>query len=632
MSEEYKRGLTPVSLLAVIYAAVVVTPVLIYMNFLTGLPDPARFIPVFVSLLLFTEVGRFVGRYVTSQEAYIIYFMTQIVAFDALYWVGLLTNLYYRDAPYTKLFGIAGKIPTWAAPPLDSWAVQARTFFAKEWLTPILVSLIGTTASILVDIGLSFIFIQLYIETENLPFPIAPVDAQAIQVLTERTPEKMVPFAFAAVAGFLYEFLVYGFPQLTEAMIGARIQLIPYPWVDMTSFFATALPGALMGIATDISTFAVGWLIPWESMVWLLVGSLSFFVVGNVLGIALADVVKHPMLLRWKADWSPTATIDWLWQRSVYDLWASPFIGLTLGVGLFSLAISAKYIKPAIASLAHLSEASRKKGYLPLGFVVAMIVGGALAGAAVATALYPSLWWFWLLSWLALPFIQGVLLARSYGEVGLGVQIPYVREAFLIAFTKPGEVEPWLVPAKVSTGAGIITHRIKVAMLLKVRPMDYFKAYAITLPLVLLFSFIYLQFFWSMAPIPSAAYPWTVITWPIGSLSFSMWVSRSIEVFKPDLIVVSALLIFAASLIARRFNLPFSPIGFAAGAALTPPFAINYFLGAVVGKIIERRYGREYWENIRATLIAGLFCGIGLALALTVMLVMISKSVWILPF
>jgi hypothetical protein len=111
-----------------------------------------------------------------------------------------------------------------------------------------------------------------------------------------------------------------------------------------------------------------------------------------------------------------------------------------------------------------------------------------------------------------------------------------------------------------------------------------------------------------------------------------MWVSRSIEVFKPDLIVISALLIFAASLIARRFNLPFSPIGFAIGAALTPPFAINYFLGAVVGKIIERRYGREYWENIRATLIAGLFCGIGLALALTVMLVMISKSVWILPF
>jgi len=61
-----------------------------------------------------------------------------------------------------------------------------------------------------------------------------------------------------------------------------------------------------------------------------------------------------------------------------------------------------------------------------------------------------------------------------------------------------------------------------------------------------------------MAPIPSAAYPWTVITWPIGSLSFSMWVSRSIEVFKPNLIAASALLVFAASLIARKFGLPFA--------------------------------------------------------------------------
>ncbi|MEM2790403.1 MAG: hypothetical protein QW075_01015, partial [Thermofilaceae archaeon] len=156
MSEGYKPGLTTVSLLSIAYAAIVVTPILIYMSFLTGLPDPARFIPVFVSLLLFTEVGRFAGRFVSKQEAYIIYFMSQIVAFDALYWVGLLMNLYFRDAPYTKLFGIADKIPTWAAPPLDTWAVQLRTFFAREWLTPILVLLLSTVGSLLIDIGLSF--------------------------------------------------------------------------------------------------------------------------------------------------------------------------------------------------------------------------------------------------------------------------------------------------------------------------------------------------------------------------------------------------------------------------------------------------------------------------------------------
>lgn len=632
MSGAFKPGLTRVSLLAIIYAAVVVTPVIIYMSFLTGLPDPARFIPVFVSLLLFTEIGRLTGRYVTKQEAYIIYFMTQIVAFDALYWVGLLVNLYFREAPYTRLFGIADKIPTWAAPPLESWAVKARTFIASEWATPILISLVSTVGSILMDIGLSFIFVQLFVEVENLPFPVAPIDAQAIEVLTERAPSRMIPFAMAAVAGFAYEFAVYGFPQLTESFLGKRIQLVPYPWVDLTEYFAGALPGALVGIATDISTFAVGWLIPWSSALWLFVSSILFFVVGNTLGILLADLVKIPELLRWKAEWSPVARIDWLWQRSVYNLWASPFIGFTLGVGLFSLLVSLKYFKPALTSMLHLTEAAKVKGYLPFGFVLAMIVAGSLMGVAVATFLYPSLWWFWLLSWTVFPFIQGVLLARSVGEVGLGVAVPYIREAFLIGFTKPGEVEPWLVPAKISTGAGMITHRIKVATLLETRPMDYYKAYAITLPLVLALSFVYLHFFWSMAPIPSAAYPWTLISWPISSLNFSLWVSRSFEIFKPDQILLSAAAILAVSLAARRFNLPFSPIGFAVGVALTPPFAINYFLGAVAGKIIERRVGKARWEEIRAAVIAGLFCGVGLALALTVAILMVSKSVLPLPF
>lgn len=632
MSEGYKPGLTTVSLLSIAYAAIVVTPILIYMSFLTGLPDPARFIPVFVSLLLFTEVGRFAGRFVSKQEAYIIYFMSQIVAFDALYWVGLLMNLYFRDAPYTKLFGIADKIPTWAAPPLDTWAVQLRTFFAREWLTPILVLLLSTVGSLLIDIGLSFIFIQLFIEIENLPFPVAPIDAQAIEVLTERTPDRMIPFATAAVIGFLYEFAVYGFPQLSEALIGTRIQLVPYPWVDLTEYFAGVLPGALIGVATDISTFAVGWLIPWESIVWIFIGSIAFYVVGNVLSLLLADTTGNPMLLRWKADWSPVARIDWLWQRSVFNLWASPLIGLSVGVGLFSLIVSLKYFKTAFSSMLRLTEAAKRKGYLPLGFILVMIFTGALVGTAVATWLYPSLWWFWLLSWTLFPFIQGILLARSFGEVGLGVQIPYIREAFLIAFTRPGEVEPWLVPAKITTGAGIITHRIKVATLLEVRPMDYYKAYALTLPLVLALSFVFLQFFWSMAPIPSAVYPWTVISWPIASLNFSLWVSRSIEIFRPELILASSVAMLIVSLLARYLGLPFSPIGFAAGAALTPPYAINYFMGAIVGRLLEKRLGKTYWERVRGAIIAGLFCGVGLALALTVVILMISKSAWLLPF
>ncbi|RLE82559.1 MAG: hypothetical protein DRJ51_00965 [Thermoprotei archaeon] len=631
-SVEYKSGLTSVSLLAIVYASVIMTPVLMYMYFITGLPDPARFIPVFVSLLLFTEIGRFVGRYITTQEAYIIYFMTEMVAYEALYWMGLITAVYYQEAPYTELFGIADKIPWWAAPNVNSWAVQVRTLFAWEWVVPILVTLLGTIGGILIDIGLSFIFVQLYIEVENLPFPIAPIDAQAIATLTERTPEKMMAFTFAGVISFVYEFLVYGFPRVTEALIGVSLTAIPYPWIDLTEYFAGILPGALMGVATDISTFAVGWLIPWNSVVWILIGSVLFFIVGNSLALQLADITGIEIFKRWKADWTPVARLDWLWQRSVYDLWASPHIGLTLGVGLFSLIISARYIKSAIMSLQRLSAISKEKGYLPLKWVLTMIFVGAIIGITIDMWLYPKLWFVWILCWLFIPFLQGILLGRSYGEVGLGVQIPYIREAFMLAFTSPGEVEPWMVPAKVTTAAGIFTHRIKVALLTRTRPIDYYKAYVLTVPLVILLSLLYLQVFWQMAPMPSAFYPWTAIYWPLMSLNFSLWVSRSIEIFRPDLILSFTTLMLIASLIARKFNLPFSPIGFAAGAALVPPFAFNYFLGGLIGRLIERRYGKEAWEKYRSVILAGIFCGIGLALAFSVAIAIIFKSIWVTPY
>jgi len=630
--EELKSGLTPVSMLAIIYASVIMTPVLIYMYLVTGLPDPARFIPVFVSLLLFTEVGRFTGRFITTQEAYIIYFMTEIVAFDALYWIRLLYAVYYQQAPYTIMFGIADKIPWWAAPSINSWAVQARTFFSWDWAVPIIIVLLGTIAGLLIDIGLSFILIQLYIEIEKLPFPIAPIDAQAITTLTERTPEKMVVFTFAGVLSFIYEFLVYGFPRLTEALIGVSISTIPYPWIDLTPYTATILPGALMGIATDISTFAVGWVIPWNSLIWILIGSVLFYIIGNTLALQLADVTNIEMFKKWKADWSPVAKIGWLWQRSVYDLWASPSIGLTLAVGLYSLIISAKYIKSALSSLQHLTAVSKEKGYLRLEYVLGMIGAGSLIGMLISIYLYPRLWFVWAILWTIVPFIQGVLLGRSYGEVGLGVAIPYVKEAFMLAFTRPGEVDPWMVPAKVSTGAGIITHRIKVALLTKTKPIDYFKAYALTLPLVIFFSFIYLQVFWQMAPIPSAFYPWTAITWPLQSISFSLWVTRSIEIFKPDLILGSTAILLTISLIARKLGLPFSPIGFVAGANLVPPFAFNYFVGGVLGKLIERKYGKEAWEKYRSVILAGIFCGIGLALAFSVAIAIITKSIWASPW
>ncbi|RLG35649.1 MAG: hypothetical protein DRN91_09165, partial [Candidatus Alkanophagales archaeon] len=582
-----RSGVTSASILAIAYAALTMTPVIIFMSLSTGLVDPYRFIPVFVTLLLFTEIGRYTGRWITPQEAYIIYYMAEIVAFEATYYQGLLMGLYYRNAPYTKLFGLAEKIPLWVAPPLESWAAKVRTFIAPEWIMPLSITLISTIASILIDLGLSIIFSQLFIEVEKLPFPVAPIDSEAILTLTERKPEKIVVFSIAAIISFFYEFLVYGVPSVSEAVIGARVKFIEFPWIDLTKVVEMALPGAILGIATDISTFTVGWLIPFNAVVWLFIGSLSFFVIGN----ALALKFPHPYFERWQKEWTVGADIAWLWQRSMYNLWASPSIGLTLALGIYSAIISARTIVVTFRGLPRLRKAWRERGYLTFMHAYIMIIVGTLMGIALSTYLCPHLWFFWAISWSLLPIIQGLIGARSIAEIGLGVRIPYIKEAFLLTFTEPGDVIPWMVPAKIGSGAGMIVHRIKVATIVGAKPADYYKAYAITLPLMLIVSFIYWQAFWSIAPIPSTFYPWSSMQWPVSSLSFALWVSRSIEIFKPDAILGFFAVFLTIGLVTRKFNIPFSLYGFVAGAQLLPPFAINYLIGAIVGRVIERKIG-----------------------------------------
>jgi len=626
--EELKPGLTPVSLFAILYATVVMTPVIIFLRIMAGVADVIRFIPVFITLLLFTEVGRFTYRYVTSQEAFIIYFMAEMVAFDAPYFGGFIYTLYLRKAPYTKLFGLAEKIPTWAAPPLNSYGAVFRTFIAPEWATPIAVALIGFTAGMLIDFALSFILIQLFIEIEDLPYPVAPIDAQAITTLTERTPEKITWFSIAAVIGFIYEFILYGMPSITETFLKTKIHFIPYPWIDLTSLIEKVLPGAMFGIATDISMFVVGWVVPFDAAMWIFIGSLCTFVIGNFLALK----IPHPAFAEWQREWTPGLSLSWLWQRSVYNIWASPLIGLTLGASLYVFVRSIKYMGKALDSLRKLTEVSRAKGYLSLKYVLLMWITGVILGIAIDCLLVPELWYVWSFIWAIVPFLQAILVGRMIAEIGIGTGIPYIREALLLATTSPGYVDPWMVPSKTTTAAGIIAHRIKVALLTKTKPIDYYKASVIAIPAIIFASFVFWSLFWSMAPIPSAMYPWTAISWPVQSLNFALWVSRSLQIFKPVQIVSAIVFIFVISAIAEKFKLPFSYLGFVAGAGMVPPFALNYFLGALVGRYIEKKVGKERWEVLRSVIIAGLFCGTGLAVGLAVAILLVGRSIWGAPY
>jgi len=626
-------GLTIVSASAVLFGLVTVVPALMYLGWAVGpLGGTERFIPVFVTILLFTEVGRIVKRYVTPQEAYIIYFMLQALG---LWFVSggmfgdYLLRYYYRSAPYTILYGLADKFPTWYVPELGSFGPVHRTFISGDWAIPIMISLIVTVSTLMIDYGISFITNMVFIEIENLPFPVAPIDVQAISTLTERTPEKMMYFTFAAVISLVYEFTVYGIPNLTSVFLGTTITVIPYPWIDFTSTIERFLPGAVFAIGTDIAQYMVGWIIPFNAAVSMFIGSLMVWVFGN----AAALKIDLPYFKLWQSEWNYGCPIEWWWQRSTYDIWASPQIGFALGIALAIFVMGSKQIVKGIASLRKLTKEQLRTSYVPFGWVIALIAAGSLGGMAISIFLVPDLWFVWVIGWALVPFIQGVLTARATAEVGLSVSIPYIKEAFLVSFTQPGDVAPWVAPFQSEPGVAIITHRVKVAQMLNVEPLDYYKSYVLFFALAIVLSFVYVSVFWIMAPIPSAFYPYATYSWPINALNFSRWVSRSIDIFKPDVIAGSTILSFI--LVVGSSRLPsslLSPIGLLYGFQNIPPYTVTPFLGALVGRLFEKRMGKDKWQVRKSVILAGTFCGIALAVAIAVATAIIGRVITSKPF
>lgn len=626
-------GLDWVSVAAVLFGLITISPALIYMSLAIGpLGGVERFVPVFVTILLFTEVGRIVKRYVTSQEAYIIYFMLQVFA---LWLVGggmfgsLIVQYYYRQAPYTTLFGLAAKFPTWYAPPLNSWGPLNRTFLSADWLWPVFIGAASLIATTLIDYGVSFVTTMVFIDQENLPFPVAPIDVQAVSALTERTPEKITYFSFAAMFGLTYEFLIYGFPSITQVFLGTSIALIPYPFVDLTSTIEGVLPGAVFGIATDLANYMVGWLIPFNSVFWVFAGSMGFWVLGN----HLALLIPNSYFATWQSEWAPGSPMSWWYQRANFDLWISPSVGISVGVAAFVLLKTIKPAFRAFKSLTRLTAEQLRTTYVPMRWILAMVAAGCLMGFGLSTYLVPDLWYIWLFLWIVMPWIQGFLAGRATAETGLTVQVPYVRETLMLPSTAPGNPVPWVVPYYSTSTAGIITHRIKVAKMLNARPLDYYKAYVILIPVAVLVSFIFWSIFWLMAPMPSSFYPWTAIYWPVSSLTTSLFISRAFAIFKPDVIVGTAavtwLIVQGVDLLKISF---FSPIGFLAGVTSLPPYSLAYMIGALAGKYLEGKMGKDKWEARRSVMIAGVMCGEALAIATAIAITIIGKVVTTKPF
>ena len=636
-SEEWKSGLTPRVALSILYAALVLMPVTIWGGLAVG---EVRGL-TWTAVILFFWIASLYGKPLTRQELYIMFAAVSTVAYAAgpISFSGLIYNAWFAGSPVAKLFGLQPYLPYWFAPKDELIRQQlVRTFFHPEWFWPVFFSIIFWVMNVIIGLSLGTFLYQLFVVSEKLPFPMARVDAEVVTQLEARDPARMRILIAGAIFGFIYSLVAYGTPMLSEALLGIRTVIIPFPWADLTRAFENVLPGAMVGIDTSPFSYMIGFIIPFQVAVYMFVGSIATSLIGNPL-----IVRNFPYLIPEWVNFPVGMTLtDILFWSGTY-VWYSVGIGMAFSVFVAQLVGGRKGLARTVKALLRPSIATKVRGvlsfwmilaiYLSLTFVWLMIVSQVMIPGF---PIFPLV--FLIMVW---PFVFGVVTTRAYAETGYYLNIPYLHNNILIASMISANIPvrselgiyPWFTPLGVANGSGwcstfYVCDRIRLTF------KSYIKAVIlIATPLAVVFSFMYTQMLWSISPIPSPMFPYAQIYWPLNAAQSSLWYTRRIYGLNPQLIYYSFAVGTALWAVATAAHLPFSLIGLVMGVGSPLPSPLAAFIGAMAFKMIQRRFSDTAKIRSYAYMFTGgLGVGFATAVAISVSIVMILKSIWILPY
>jgi hypothetical protein len=635
-----KPGFTVRTVIALLIASAVFLPVNTYLLLVAGTSIAGA--AVYILVLLFTELSSIIGVSMTKQEITLVLALGGLAAGTASY-LGMVFRHYAATSPLSWSFidpfskrPLPELIPSWYAPPYTSEAAALRTFIHPDWLIPlVVVNVQFGLFYVLQEIALAMICSLVFIEEEKLIFPFAHVNAQLITTLTEREPSQIRVFTLAAIAGIVYGTIVYAIPTLAMGTYGTLIQIIPIPWVDLTTGYYgidQVMPGAIFGIATDPLSWALGVLLPFRTTAFIALGSLSIWVFGNW----LATTYFKDAFPAWAAEWRKGMDLSLVWQRSYLRIWAIPSVGIVFALATLTLMLGWRSFVGAFKALTSVRRGSETRlGFPSFKIILAMYLIGALGSVAVFQTLVPDFPIAFSLAVVPLSFVIAVAGTRARGETGLSISIPYLWNALVLA-SGYQKTDAWFIsPVIGGDSAPGWTETVKTALLTETKPIDFFKAYALTVVLYNIFSFIYVQFFWAIAPIPSSQYPYVMAYWPVQLISMGVWISREIVANIALLLYSYAGMLsigLAGTFASRYLGVPFDFTALVTGTQTIPPYAMAIFLGGIIGKAIESRIGKESYRRNRNTVIAGLGMGLGIVVGIASAITLVLKSTWIKPF
>jgi len=590
-----------------------------------------------VTIIFFTEIARRCRTSLTKQESYILFSVAGGILGMAVggYFNNFIWDQYLMQCPYAFKFGIAHRVPIWVAPPPGSEAFTTRSLLHPDWWPQLLMMAIWMVWGRLNFYSLGYALFRITSDVERLPFPFAHIAAQGVTALAESDREtwRWRVFTIGSTVGIAFGAIYVAVPTLTGVAFGTPIQLIPIPFIDLTTNVQDILPAVPLALSTSLGFIFVGFVVPFWA------------VVGGAIGGTLGRLVLNPLMYKFGVltTWTRGSTVIETGIANGVDFWMSWGIGTGFGVAFIGIYTAVRGVLKSSKTEEGTSAAVKMRvgrGDIPVSLALLFYVVSTTGTIIICHMLVPKfpIWILLVFGFGYTPLIS-YISARLIGLVGSGVGFPYLREATFVLSGYKG-IDIWWAPIPLGNAGGG-AQSFRQVELTGTKFTSLLKAQLYMIPIGLFSSLLFWSLIWKMGEIPSSAYPYAMRFWPQAAFWSCFWRTATttgndffLSAIKPPIVAYGlgfSVITFTALSI---FRLPTLLIyGVIGGTGGDPTNAIPMLAAAMVGRYyFAKRFGPENWVKYTPILSAGYGCGFGLIGMVSIAISLISKAVSQMPF
>jgi hypothetical protein len=645
VSGEKAPVLTGKVLLTLLFAYLVLQPLVLYYFLLSNSYHAFSFLIV---ILLFTEISSVARRDFTASELFALLALQPVVYAYSTLGVNFFRCMYFAYSEPAKMFGIAQHVPSWFVPPEPI----ARALYSEKWpllhpafLQPIAVTLLFTALAVLMDISLGYLSYSIFVVEEKLEFPFARASLALVTSLASRDPVTLRVIFSSILVGVILNLALKFLPYFLTAFATGGVILLGTPGYgfDFTQYLDYLLPGAGFVWITEPLSYVSGLLIPPAVAVVQFLSAFALYFVGTHL---ITRFNLWPPESKWTTGWG----YGTLYFRSNLYFYVSLVIGLSLALLVTSLASNPQILARSIRTL---RSAARLQRGIPVKWLLSMFVVSAVLMSLLAWYLTAFRFPFYVLLLLigGGSFLASYVATAAAGVTVFGTSVPYLRELAIYLSGYQGK-DIWFVPlpATLSSaplggvvgttvasplGGSALAQILLQADALKVDHTEVLKTYLVLVAFGVASSLILASVLWYIAPMPSTAYPYTVTGWQVDAVNWSrmmLWIWTG-YIFRRDWILGG----FCAGaalylLFTRVFRMPFLLPAILTGAGMGIPWAFSQMIGSIVGRKILAGFLGEKAAPYTRLLVMGVLLGDSLMETIRILIVILARSQWLLPF